>query len=81
VRTLHEYSPYLRGTPPALPFDWSVATVRAGLNFPLTTDIGDIDIFGDIAGGGTYDDLPSSASHAASGEASTGSRRTTGRCR
>jgi predicted nucleotidyltransferase len=57
VRALHEHHPYLRGAPPGLPFDWSVATLRAGLNFTLTTRVGDIDVFGDIAGGGTYDDL------------------------
>ena len=31
--------------------------MRAGLNFTLTTDLGDIDLLGDVTGGGTYDDL------------------------
>jgi hypothetical protein len=51
--------PYLRGAPPDLPFDWSEATVRRGLNFTLTTTVGDIDLLGEITGGGTYEDLRS----------------------
>ena len=31
--------------------------MRAGLNFTLTTSLGDIDLLGEITGGGTYDDL------------------------
>jgi hypothetical protein len=34
-----------------------VATLRAGLNFTLTTSAGDIDLFGEIVGGGGYEDL------------------------
>ena len=37
VTALAPFAPYLRGAPPGLPFDWSVATLRAGLNFTLTT--------------------------------------------
>ncbi len=50
-------SPYLRGAPPGLPFRWDEATIGAGLNFTLTTAVGDIDLLGEIAGGGTYDAL------------------------
>lgn len=57
VYALDGQRPYLRGAPPGLPFEWSVATLRAGLNFTLQTDLGPIDLFGDIAGGGTYQDL------------------------
>jgi hypothetical protein len=57
VQGLLEYHPYLRGAPPGLPFDWSVATLRAGLNFTLTTTLGDLDLLGEITGGGTYPDL------------------------
>lgn len=32
-------------------------TLKAGLNFTLTTKLGWIYLFGEIAGGGTYDDL------------------------
>lgn len=51
--------PYLRGAPPGLPFRWDEATIRAGLNFTLSTSRGDIDLLAEIAGGGTYDALKS----------------------
>ncbi len=54
---LAPYSPYLRGAPPGLPFRWSEDTLKHGLNFTLTTAVGDIDLFGEIAGGGSYEDL------------------------
>ena len=57
VRALRPLKPYLRGAPPGLPFEWSVATLRAGLNFTLTTTAGDIDLFGEVSGGGRYEDL------------------------
>ena len=57
VETLAPYSPYLRGAAPNLPFRWDVATIQAGLNFTLVTSIGDIDLFGEITGGGRYEDL------------------------
>jgi hypothetical protein len=34
VQALAEQSPYLRGAPPGLPFQWSVATLRMGLRIP-----------------------------------------------
>jgi hypothetical protein len=57
VEALRPYEPYLRGAPRGLPFEWSVRTLRNGLNFTLTTARGDIDLLGEIAGGGTYEDL------------------------
>jgi len=57
VAALAPMKPYLRGAPPGLPFEWSVETLRRGLNFTLTTTIGDIDLLGEIVGGGTYEDL------------------------
>lgn len=57
VLALAPHRPYLRGAPPGLPFRWEPATVRHGLNFTLTTDIGDLDLLGEIVGGGTYEDL------------------------
>lgn len=57
VATLAPYHPYLRGAPPGLPFRWEDATIRNGLNFTLTTSRGQIDLLGEIAGGGSYDDL------------------------
>ncbi len=57
VQALAPYAPYLRGAPLGLPFDWSVARLRAGLNFTLTTTVGAIDLLGEITGGGGYEDL------------------------
>lgn len=57
VAALKPLKPYLRGAPPGLPFDWSVATLRAGLNFTLITTAGAIDLLGDLTGGGGYDQL------------------------
>ena len=51
---LRPHSPYLRGAPAGLPFEWSAATIKRGLNFTLTTDLGDIDLLGEIPGGGDY---------------------------
>jgi len=47
-------APYLRGAPPGLPFHWDAATIQRGLNFTLTTSLGDIDVIGEATGGGTY---------------------------
>jgi predicted nucleotidyltransferase len=57
VTALAPFTPYLRGAPPGLPFDWSVATLSAGLNFTLSTTTGAIDLLGEITGGGGYDAL------------------------
>jgi predicted nucleotidyltransferase len=54
---LASYSPYLRDAPPGLPFRWDAETIRRGLNFTLTTSLGPLDILGEIAGGGTYEEL------------------------
>ena len=57
VEALQPWRPYLRGAPPGLPFRWDAATIRAGLNFTLTTQCGDLDLLGEVAGGGTYEEL------------------------
>lgn len=57
VQTLKPYEPYLRGAPPGLPFSWDEQTVRMGLNFTLITSLGDIDVLGEVAGVGTYEQL------------------------
>lgn len=54
VDALKPHSPYLRGAPPGLPFTFDERTVRNGLNFTLTTSLGDLDLLGEVAGGGTY---------------------------
>jgi predicted nucleotidyltransferase len=55
--TLAPLRPYLRGAPQGLPFRLDVATLQLGLNFTLTTDIGELDLLGEVAGGGRYEDL------------------------
>jgi len=57
VAALKPYSPYLRGAPPGLPFVFDEKSVRNGLNFTLTTTLGDLDLLGEVAGGGTYEQL------------------------
>jgi hypothetical protein len=57
VRALEPLSPYLRGAPAGLPFRLDVATLARGLNFTLTTAMGDLDLLGEVAGGGTYEQL------------------------
>ena len=54
VAPLH---PYLRGAPAGLPFAFDAETLRRGLNFTLTTDLGDLDLFGEVIGGGSFEDL------------------------
>ena len=49
--------PYLRGAPPGLPFRFDSDTVRRGLNFTLRTARGDIDLLGEVTGGGAYEAL------------------------
>jgi hypothetical protein len=55
AKTIGSLHPYLRGVPPGLPFHWDVPTIQAGLNFTLTTDLGAIDLLGEVAGLGDYD--------------------------
>jgi hypothetical protein len=55
VQALAPLHPYLRGAPPGLPFTFDRETVQRGLNFTLTTSAGDLDVLGEVAGGGTYE--------------------------
>jgi hypothetical protein len=57
VTALGPYSPYPRGAPRGLPFQWDIRTLENGLNFTLTTSLGEIDLLGEITAGGAYDDL------------------------
>jgi hypothetical protein len=57
ARAVAPLHPYPRGAPPGLPFLWDERTIYNGLNFTLTTDLGPLDLLGEIAGGGGYDDL------------------------
>jgi hypothetical protein len=57
VDCLAPYQPYLRGVPLGLPFKFDARTVQQGLNFTLTTTLGDLDLLGEVTGGGSYEDL------------------------
>lgn len=54
---LQVYQPYLRNAPGGLPFKWDESTIRNGLNFTLVTSFGDLDLLGEVTGGGSYADL------------------------
>lgn len=47
--------PYLRGAPEGLPFVLDAATLTRGLNFTLRTTMGDLDLLGEVTGGGAYE--------------------------
>jgi len=57
VTALAPYKPYLRGAPHGLPFFWDQQTLARGLNFTLETSLGNIDLLGEMSGGGAYQDL------------------------
>lgn len=57
VAAIASHAPYLRGAAPGLPFRWDVPTLQAGLNFTLSTDLGEFDLLGEVTGGGRYEDL------------------------
>lgn len=55
VPALGAHGPYLRGAPSGLPFRFDRETLEGGVN--LTTRLGDIDLLGELVGGGRYEDL------------------------
>jgi hypothetical protein len=57
VQALAPHNPYLRGVPPGLPFVLDETTILHGLNFTLVTALGDLDLLGEIVGGGGYEAL------------------------
>ncbi|XXT15585.1 DUF6036 family nucleotidyltransferase [Sorangium sp. So ce429] len=57
ARALAPFHPTLRGFPPELPFFWDEQTLWSGLNFTLSTDVGAIDLLGDVPGVGSFDDV------------------------
>ncbi|MBI4669676.1 MAG: hypothetical protein HY747_10945 [Elusimicrobia bacterium] len=57
IKALAPIHPILRGASENLPFQWDTATLKAGLNFTLRTDWGDLDLFGEVAGLGFYSDM------------------------
>ncbi len=57
IDALGTQNPYLRDAPAGLPFRLDIPTLRNGLNFTLSSDLGDIDLLGEVAGGGGYEAL------------------------
>jgi predicted nucleotidyltransferase len=57
VATVAPLEPYLRDAPPGLPFRFDEATIRLGMNFTLTTKLGNLDLLGQVTGGGLYEDI------------------------
>jgi len=55
AKALEPFHPYMRGAPKGLPFRFDAPTIQAGLNFTLDTDLGPIDLLGEVAGIGFYD--------------------------
>lgn len=54
VSALAPFNPRLRGFPENLPFFWDERTLQSGTNFTLDTDLGDIDLLGEVSGVGDY---------------------------
>lgn len=61
VSALAPYEPYLRGAPPGLPFKFDQRMLERGLNFTLVTTLGPLDLLGEMAGVGGYEDIRPSA--------------------
>jgi len=57
TKSLQDWHPKLRGVANDVPFIFDPKTIRAGLNFTLSTDIGDLDLFGEVAGIGGFSDV------------------------
>lgn len=51
---LQPFNPRLRGAPAELPFRFDEETLKRGLNFTLSTELGDIDLLGEVTGIGDY---------------------------
>ncbi len=54
--------PRLRGVPADLPFVLDEASLRSGLNFTLDTDLGPLDLFGEVPGLGSFDHVDAQSS-------------------
>jgi hypothetical protein len=53
--------PRLRGAPEGIPFVLDERTLATGMNFTLQTDLGDIDLLGELSGVGQFSGLASDA--------------------
>jgi hypothetical protein len=56
AKVLEPFHPRLRVHPDDQPFHFDPATIAREMNFPLTTDIGEVDLLGEVSGIGGYED-------------------------
>jgi hypothetical protein len=56
-RALVDLHPTLRGAPEGLPFRFDPGTVKAGLNFTLSTALGPLDLLGEVTPYGGFEAL------------------------
>lgn len=63
VAALSEFSPRFRGFPAGLPFAFDISTLRNGTNFTFITEIGSIDLLGEVAGVGNYEEVLKSSEY------------------
>lgn len=57
ARALAPFRPLLRAIPDQLPFVLDVSALRSGMNFTLATEVGDVDILGEVTGMGNYEQV------------------------
>ena len=57
VKAIGPLHPRLRGAPAGLPFFFDERSLRSGLNFALVTDLGELDLLGEVTGLGAYDQV------------------------
>ena len=61
VSALRSVSAFLKGAPNNIPFILDEETLRRDLNFTFDTDVGDLDLLGEVKGVGNYDDCVKSS--------------------
>ncbi len=57
VQAFKNYHLTLRGAPKDLPFIFDEKTLKAGMNFTFSSELGDIDLLGEIGGIGFYENV------------------------
>lgn len=61
VAAFTAFHPRLRGAPEGAPFLFDERTLSQGMNFTLSTDVGDIDLIGEVAGFGGFSEFATDA--------------------